>query len=46
VVAFARKSRFAPKLTVYRDDGRGEVLLTAGMSLRRRRRRAGRQHPD
>jgi hypothetical protein len=32
VVAFARKSRFARELTVYRNEGRGDVLLTATMS--------------
>lgn len=32
VVAYARKSRLAPKLTVYRNDGRREVLFTAGLS--------------
>jgi hypothetical protein len=31
VVAFARKSRFAQELTVYRNEGRGEALLTASM---------------
>jgi hypothetical protein len=35
LVAFARKSRFAQELTVYRNEGRGEVLLTATMSAPR-----------